>query len=88
MCYTEQAFTTLSKVFNSNIFDKVKYDGQECFIFGRRSSGYFDLRTLHGISVHKSASYKKLELLEIRKSLLIERRMAHPHMTSVMCLCV
>ena len=22
------------------LFDKVKYKGQECFIFGRRSSGY------------------------------------------------
>ena len=39
------------------IFDKVSYEGKECFIYGRRSSGYFDLRTLDGTHIHKSASY-------------------------------
>ncbi|MDO5392547.1 MAG: RNA-guided endonuclease IscB [Eubacteriales bacterium] len=56
------------------IFDKVSYEGKECFIYGRRSSGYFDLRTLDGTHIHKSASYKKLKLLETRNSFLIERR--------------
>lgn len=56
------------------LFDKIKYDGKIGFIFGRRSSGYFDIRTLDGKSIHKSASCKKLELINIRKSLLIERR--------------
>jgi len=55
------------------LFDKVLYDGKECFIFGRRNSGYFDLRTLNGDVIHRSASYKKLKLLSRRKSLLIER---------------
>lgn len=54
------------------LFDKVKYEGKECFIFGRRSTGYFDLRTLRGEVIHRSASYKKLELLSLRKSLLWE----------------
>jgi hypothetical protein len=58
------------------LFDKVKYQGQECFIFGRRSSGYFDLRKLDGTKVHTGASYKKIILIDIRKSLLLERRMA------------
>jgi hypothetical protein len=58
------------------LFDKVKYQGQECFIFGRRSSGYFDLRKLDGTVIHRSASYKKLKLIQQRKSLLIKRRMA------------
>jgi hypothetical protein len=58
------------------LFDKVKYDNQECFIFGRRSSGYFDLRRLDGTSIHKSASYKKLKIITKRQSLLTERRMA------------
>ena len=57
------------------LFDKVSFEGQECFIFGRRSSGYFDLRTLDGTHVHKSASYKKLKLLEPAKGYLTERRM-------------
>ena len=56
------------------LFDKVEFDGKECFVFGRRSSGYFDLRTLEGTKVHASASVKKLKLLETRKTLLWERR--------------
>lgn len=57
------------------LFDKVLYDGTECFIFGRRNSGYFDIRKLDGTIVQRSASYKKLRLLETRKSYLTERRM-------------
>lgn len=57
------------------LFDKVEYDGQIGFIFGRRSSGYFDIRKLNGEVIHRSASWKKLKLLETRKSLLTERRM-------------
>jgi len=60
------------------LFDKVKYKGQECFIFGRRSSGYFDLRKLNKIVIYRSASYKDLELIQKSSSLLIERRMAIP----------
>ena len=56
------------------LFDKVKYKDQECFIFGRRSSGYFDIRQLDGTVIHRSASFKKLKLLEKQKTLLIERR--------------
>ena len=58
------------------LFDKVLYDNQECFIFGRRSTGYFDLRKLDGTKIHNSASYKKINLLETRKGYLIERRTA------------
>lgn len=57
------------------LFDKVEYDGQIGFIFGRRSSGYFDIRKLSGEVIHRSASWKKLKLLETGKSLLTERRM-------------
>ncbi len=56
------------------LFDKVKYDNIECFIFGRRSNGYFDLRKLNGEVIHKSASYKKIQLIEPRKSFITERR--------------
>ena len=56
------------------LFDKVEFEGQVCFIFGRRSSGYFDIRKLSGEVISRSASWKKLKLLEIRKSLLMERR--------------
>lgn len=41
------------------LFDKVSYQGKEYFIFGRRATGYFDIRTLDGIKVNKgSISYK------------------------------
>ena len=56
------------------LFDKVEYEGKIGFIFGRRATGYFDIRTLDGTSIHKSASYKKIKLLNIRKTLLIEKR--------------
>jgi hypothetical protein len=56
------------------LFDKVEFEGKECFIFGRRNKGYFDLRRLDGTVMSRSASVKKLKLLEVRKSLLIERR--------------
>lgn len=42
-------------------FDKVKYKGVECFVFGRRSSGYFDIRTLDGSKIHASARATDLQ---------------------------
>ena len=60
------------------LFDKVEFEGQICFIFARRSSGYFDIRKLNGEVIHRSAPWKKLKLLETRKSLLMERRALPP----------
>lgn len=54
------------------LFDKIKFQNDICFIFGRRKTGYFDIRTLKGSSIHKSASYKKLELIERASTLLID----------------
>ena len=56
------------------LFDKVMYEGQECFIFGRRSTGRMDLRLLDGIHINASVSYKKLKLIESRKNYITERR--------------
>ena len=57
------------------LFDKVEYQGKEYFIFGRRKSGYFDIRNLKGEKVNKGAvSYKKLKYLEKGNGLIIERR--------------
>ena len=55
------------------LFDKVLYNNKECFIFGRRISGYFDLRHLDGTKVNPSVSYKKLKLIEHTTSLLTEQ---------------
>ena len=60
------------------LFDKVEFEGQVCFIFGRRSNGYFDIRKLNGEVISRSASWKKLKLLETRKSLLMERKALPP----------
>lgn len=65
------------------LFDKVSYNNQECFIFGRRSSGSFDIRLLDGSKISAGISYKKLKLLEKRKSYLVERREAVPPTTKV-----
>ena len=41
------------------LFDKVNYEGQVGFIFGRRDKGYFDIRRIDGTRIHASASYCK-----------------------------
>ncbi len=57
------------------LFDKVAYKGREYFIFGRRQSGFFDLRDLSGCKVNKgSLSYRKIGFLEPRQYYLCERR--------------
>ena len=60
-------------VFGFHLFDKVKYNNIDCFIFGRRSSGSFDIRKLTGEVISHGISYKKLKPVGYRKSLLIER---------------
>ena len=55
------------------LFDKVLYSGQECFVFGRRTSGGFDVRLLDGTKLSASVNYKKLKPLEKRTTLLTER---------------
>ena len=59
------------------LFDKVLYKSQEYFVFGRRTSGFFDIRDLQNNKVNNgSISYKKLRLLEKTKKYLTERRTA------------
>ena len=56
------------------LFDKVLCKGEVGFIFGRRSSGAFDVRRLDGTKISAGISYKKLSLLEQRKMFLTELR--------------
>lgn len=57
------------------LFDTVAYKGNVYILFGRRNSGFFDIRTLDGTKVNKgSVSYKKLRLIQPNSSYLIERR--------------
>ena len=57
------------------LFDKVSYNGNYYFIFGRRKSGFFDIRNLNGEKVNKgSVSCKKIKLVEKAKGYLTEMR--------------
>ena len=58
------------------LFDKVEFKEEECFIFGRRSTGSMDVRKLDGTKVSPCAGYKKIKLLERAKGYLVERRSA------------
>jgi hypothetical protein len=69
-----QRNTAPKEVYGFRLFDCVVYQGQVCFVWGRRSSGYFDLRTLDGTKIHASASYKKLTVIRKARPCLVERR--------------
>ena len=59
------------------LFDKIQYQGKLYYIFSRRNSGFFDIRTLDGTKVNKgSINCKSFKLIERRKSILTEKRMA------------
>lgn len=58
------------------LYDKVEYENEVCFVYGRRSTGYFDLRKLDGAVVHRSASCKKIKFIEPAKGYITERRNA------------
>jgi hypothetical protein len=73
-----QRNTAPKYVHGFRLFDCVRYEHVTCFVFGRRSSGYFDLRTLDGTKVSASASYKKLQVVQKASALLAERRAAFP----------
>ncbi|MGO9691143.1 MAG: RNA-guided endonuclease IscB [Syntrophobacteraceae bacterium] len=68
--------TAPREIFGFRRFDKVRFEGSEGFIFGRRSTGYFDIQTLDGTKLHASAKHSDLVLLERASTLLIERRNA------------
>ena len=58
------------------LFDLVEYQNDLYYIFGRRDSGFFDIRKLNGTKVNKgSINCKHLRLIATRKSILIEKRM-------------
>ena len=58
-------------VYGFRLYDKVRYNGVECFVWARRVMGYFRLRHLGGKNVKCGANYKNLELLERSQNYLI-----------------
>lgn len=72
---TRKRNQTSYDVHGYHLFDKVRYQKKPYFIFGRRKSGFFDIRDLSGNRVNKgSISYKKLSLIESKSYYLTERR--------------
>ncbi|MBO6274925.1 MAG: HNH endonuclease [Methanobrevibacter sp.] len=60
-------------------FDRVLYNNSmECYITGKRSSGYFQLKKFDGTVISQGASSKKLKLLEPVKGWIIDWRKAIP----------
>lgn len=57
------------------LFDMVVYQDKPHIVFGRRDSGYFDIRSLDGTKVNNgSVSYKKLKLIQPNNSYIVEKR--------------
>jgi len=52
-------------------YDKVLWNNIECFVFGRRERGYFNLRMLDGTKVHTDAKVKEITLLESANTFLV-----------------
>ncbi len=73
-----QRNTAPKYVHGFRLFDCVRYQGTVCFVFGRRSSGSFDLRLLNGTKVSPSANSKKLAIVQKARAFLVERRAAFP----------
>jgi len=69
-----QQNTASKYIHGFHLFDCVRYQGKVCFVFGRRSNGYFDLRALDGTKICPGANYKKLTIVQKASALLVERR--------------
>ena len=60
------------KMFGFRNYDKVVFEGVECFVNGRRKSGAFTIKTLDGTKIKDGITYKKLKFLENRTTLPTE----------------
>lgn len=65
----------IGDVFGFKLFDSVIYQHKRYFVFGKRKTGYLDIRDLSGNKVNNgSISYKKLERVCNNRTTLTERR--------------
>ena len=53
------------------LFDKVMLNRRQCFIFGRRLRGNFNVRTIDGVLIHSDINFKKLIFLEVSRRFLV-----------------
>ena len=76
---------TIKEVKGYRRFDKVLYKKRECFIFGLRSSGYFDLRDIKGNKIGASVNSKNLMFLECARGVIQEvKRAIPPHVEGIL----
>ena len=61
------------KVKNFELFDKVEFNNQICFITGRRTSGYFALKDINYNKISDSVKFDKLKLLNHSSGFMIEQ---------------
>lgn len=69
--------TAPREVFGFRLWDKVDFGGRTMFIKGRRVTGYFALSDIDGKNA-KETSYKKLSLIEARRNILTDVKVAIP----------
>ncbi len=61
------------KVKGFELFDKVEYNNQICFITGRRSSGYFVIKDIKYNKVSDSVKFDKLKFLEHSNNYIVDK---------------
>lgn len=52
------------------LFDKVRYNGIECFVFGRRQRGNFNIRLIDGTTIHTGVNYQRLHFICVSRNYL------------------
>ena len=60
-------------VFGFGLMDRVKFKGIECFVHGRRTEGYFDLRDIDNNKVHASAHVRNIKLIRHERSIIYKK---------------
>lgn len=55
------------------MFDRVLFNKEEWFIYGRRANGSFELRKLNSLNKGTSRVYKKLKLIEKRRNTVCQK---------------
>ena len=61
-------------VFGFGLMDRVKFNNIECFVHGRRTEGYFDLRDVDMGRVHASAHVRNIKLICHERSIIYEKK--------------
>lgn len=57
------------EVFGFRLFDRVKFDNQYYFVYGRRTSGYFNIRDINGGDL-RNVTYKKIKLYRSKRFMI------------------